>query len=289
MSDIFPERAQIYDNLASEQKLWNHFTIFVGYNHRRMACIRTCMILALCLALYLPQYAQKDIRDSVLLIPTLKATFGFYVPGGDIEEQFGPNFTTGAEFTVKTRKNFLIGVEGNFLFGGNVKNKEEILGPMLTDKGWVIDKYGSPADLFLYERGFTVFLKLGKVFPVIGPNPNSGIQFTVGGGYLQHKIRIENIEGTVPQVMGDYKKGWDKLSGGFALSEFLGYIHYSNNKRINFFAGADLQQGWTTSMRPYDFNLMGKDTTGNLALFFGIKVGWMISFYPQSADGYYYY
>jgi hypothetical protein len=254
-----------------------------------MACIRFFMILFFGLALYLPQHAQQSLRDSVLVITTLKATVGFYFPGGDLAGQFGPNFTTGAEFSVKTRKNFLIGAEGNFLFGGTVKNEEDILGPLLTDKGWVIDRYGSPADLFLYERGFSVFLKLGKVFPVIGPNPNSGLQFSLGAGYLQHKIRIENIEGTVPQVMGDYKKGYDKLSGGFALSEFLGYIHYGNNKRINFFAGIELQQGRTAPMRPYDFNLMGKDTSRNLVLFYGIKAGWMICFNKQSAEGYYYY
>ncbi|HOW25252.1 MAG TPA: hypothetical protein PK711_06235 [Bacteroidales bacterium] len=254
-----------------------------------MACIRYCLILSLCLALPALLCAQQSIRDSVLVIPTLRATAGFDIPSGDLAEQFGPHFTTGAEFFVKTRKNFLVGLEGNYLFGGTVKNEEQVLGPLLTDKGWVIDKYGTPADLFLYERGFTVFLRLGKVFPVIGPNPNSGIHFTVGGGYLQHKIRIENIEGTVPQVTGDYKKGWDKLSGGFAITEFLGYIHYSNNKRINFFAGLDLQQGWTSPMRPYDFNLMGKDTSGNLALFWGVKAGWMISFSSRSSDGNYYY
>lgn len=250
---------------------------------------RHILLTLFCLAGSFSLTAQQSIRDSSITITTLRVNLGFYIPGGDIAERFGPNFTTGGEFYVKTRKNFLVGAEGNFLFGNAVKNEEEVLGTLLTDKGWVIDQYGTPADVFLYERGFSVFLKLGKIVPVFGPNPNSGLQFSLGGGYLQHKIRIENIEGTVPQVMGDYRKGYDKLSGGFAISEFAGYVHYGNNKRINFSAGLELQQAWTSPMRPYDFNLMGKDTSRTLALFYGIKAGWMIPFYRKSSSGYYYY
>lgn len=247
------------------------------------------VILACLLVVQLPLWAQLSVRDSAISIPAIRATFGFQVPGGDLADQFGPSFTIGADILVKTNKNLLLGAEGNFLFGGSVKNQEDILGGLLTSEGWIIDQYGSPGELFLYERGYSVMVKLGKVFAVVGPNPNSGLFVTVGGGYLWHKVRIENIEGTVPQVMGDYKKGYDRLSGGPALAECIGYMHYSNNRRINFFAGLEFQQAWTSSLRPYDFNRMDKDDSRYLDLLFGLKLGWMFTLYKKSSDSYYFY
>jgi hypothetical protein len=233
--------------------------------------------------------AQQSLRDSVITIPTIRATFGFHLPGGDMARMFGPDFTIGADFTVKTKRNFLVGAEGNFIFGGTVKNDQDVLASISTEQGWVIDQYGGRADIFMYERGYSAFFKLGKVFPLAGPNPNSGFYFTAGPGYLQHKIRIENIEGSAPQVLGDYSKGYDRLSGGFALSEFIGYHHFGNTKLINFFAGIELVQAWTSSYRPYDFNMMARDTEKRFDLLTGIKIGWMIAIYKKVPDSYYYY
>jgi hypothetical protein len=248
-------------------------------------------ILVICILLA-PSFiteAQQSLRDSAITIPTVRATFGFHIPGGDMSDLFGPAFTIGGDFMVKTKRNLIVGFEGNFIFGSTIKNEEEILASISTEQGWIIDIYGNRADIFMYERGLSAFYKMGAVFPFAGPNPNSGLYFTVGPGYMQHKVRIENIEGTAPQVLDDYSKGYDRFSGGFALSEFIGYLHYGNSKRINFFAGLEFVQAWTSSLRPYDFNMMGKDTEKRFDLMAGIKIGWMIAFYKKAPDSYYYY
>jgi hypothetical protein len=222
-------------------------------------------------------------------VSLITAHFGFHIPGGDIAERFGADFNIGGAFLIKTGHNFLLGAEGNFIFGGQVKDKDLILADISTSQGYVIDRYGNYADIFFYERGFSTFFRLGKVIPVIGPNPNSGLYATGGVGYLQHKVRIENKENTAPQVEGDYKKGYDQLTGGFAISEQVGYINLSNKYIFNFSAGFECIQSWTKALRSYDFNLMGKDTSRRLDLFFGMKFSWFIPLYKKAPDKYYYF
>ena len=232
--------------------------------------------------------AQGSVNDSTLFTPIFQFTFGFQAPGGDMAERYGVNYTVGGSFLIKTKKNVVLGIEGNLIFGGNVKDKNEVLRQILTDQGYIIDIYGTPANITIYERGFYLGAKGGKLFPVIGPNPNSGLLITLGAGYLQHKTRIENSENTVPQVQGNYEKGYDRLCGGPALSQFIGYMHLSNSKVVNFMIGFEFQQAWTQSLRSYDFNLMGKDDTKRLDLFYGFKAAWMIPLYKKSPDKYYY-
>ena len=244
-------------------------------------------VFLLCLTLF--SNAQVNVSESSIFAPMTGPTFSFQLPGGDLAERFGSNFTIGGTFMIKTKKNVLLGVDGTFIFGGGVKNEESLLESISTEEGFVIDQYGSPAEISFYERGFHLQVKAGKLFNIIGPNPNSGLIITGGLGYLQHKIRVENIEGTAPQVMGDYAKGYDKLSGGPAISEFIGYLHLGNKKLINYFAGIELDQAWTKSKRPYDFTLMGKDESKRFDTFFGAKIGWLVPLYPKVPDAYYYY
>ncbi len=241
------------------------------------------------LGLTLFSNAQVNVSESPLYAPMIGPAFSFQVPGGDLAERFGSNFTIGGTFMIKTKKNLLLGADGNFIFGDNLKNGESLLESISTEEGFVIDHYGSPANISLYERGFHLQVKAGKLFNIIGPNPNSGLIITGGIGYLQHKIRIENNEGSAPQVLGDYAKGYDKLSGGPAISEFIGYLHLGNKKLFNFFAGIELVQAWTKAKRSYDFNLMGKDESNRFDTFFGAKIGWLVPLYQKVPDAYYYY
>jgi len=234
-------------------------------------------------------FSQVNSNDSASVIPIFQFTFGLQFPGGDMAEQYGLNFTVGGSFLVKTRKNVVLGLDGNFIFGSDVKDKYSILENISTDQGFIIDTYGTPANISIYERGFYLVLKGGRVFPVIGPNTNSGILVTLGAGWLQHKTRIENADNTVPQIQGDYEKGYDRLFGGPALNQFIGYLHLGNSRVINFMAGFEFVQSWTSSLRSYDFNLMGKDESKRVDLFFGIKVAWMIPIYSKAPDNYYYY
>jgi len=231
--------------------------------------------------------AQFNVRDSSVSFAMLGGTFAYQLPGGDMALRFGNNFNVGGTFQWKTRTNWIFGVDGSFIFSDDVK-ESGVLDKIRTSQGFIIGEDGFYADVFMYERGFNFDAKAGKIFPVIGPNPNSGLMATLGVGLLQHKIRIEDKGNTAPQISEDYRKGYDRLTNGLSLTEFLGYINFSNRRLINFMAGFEFTQAFTKSRRDLDFDTMMQDTKSRLDLLFGIRAAWIIPFYKRTPREYYY-
>ena len=136
-----------------------------------------------------------------------------------------------------------------------------------------------------YDTG----IKAGKLIPVAGPNKNSGIIFNVGAGLLQHHIRIENKDNNTPPVLGDYKKGYDKLTNGLSAREFIGYQFLDNKGLINFYVGFEFYQAWTMCRRDYNFDTMQRDDTKRNDYLMGIRAGWILPVYKKAPNSYYYY
>lgn len=231
--------------------------------------------------------AQFNVRDSTVSFFMIGGTFAYQVPGGDLADRFGVDYNVGGTFQWKTKKNWIFGVDGNFFFSENVK-ETNILEKISTSQGYIIGADGYYADVFLYERGFNFSAKAGKIFPVIGPNPNSGLITTLSVGLLQHKIRIEDSGNIAPQVSDDYKKGYDRLSNGLSLTEFIGYINFGSRRLVNFMVGFELTQAFTKSRRDYNFDTMMRDDKTRLDLLFGFRVAWIIPLYKRTPREYYY-
>jgi hypothetical protein len=233
--------------------------------------------------------AQVNVQDSSVTVNMLYAAYAYQFPGGDLRERFGNNSGIGGGYQVKLKKNWLLGVDFNYIFGNNVKGADSLFQSISTAEGFVINSNGEYTDIYFYERGFHISARFGKVFPVWSPNPNSG-PFVMGGvGLLQHKIRIENPMNTAPQISGEYKKGYDKLTNGIAVSEFVGYMFMGSRRLVSFFAGIECTQAFTQSRRSHDFNLRRYDAKSRVDLLWGIRVGWIIPFYKRAPAGYYYY
>ncbi len=233
--------------------------------------------------------AQKSIKDSVIFTNLIYANYAMQFPGGDLGERFGMNSQIGGGYMVKTNTNWIFGLDGNFMFGNEVKSEGNILDLIETSDGNLIDMQGIYADYNFNERAFSVFVKTGKVIPLFGPNKNSGILFTLGGGYLQHKIYIEHRDKTAPQITDDYLKGYDELKRGFATNVFLGYLFLGNQNKVNFFAGLDFTMAFTSHVRPYSFNSISYNSGEFTDFLTGIKVGWIIPVYRRSPKEFYYY
>lgn len=242
--------------------------------------------------------ADKTKGRISALIPNFAYSYQFV--GGDITERFGNNSTIGGGFMYKTKKNWLFSADVNFIFSNNVKNIDTILWLMVTNQGFIIDGNGTYANVAIYERGYNLNFRFGKILKVLQANTNSGLLLMGGIGYLTNRIKYDVEYETVPQLKDDYGKGYDRLTGGVNLTEFIGYFYMGKTRVLNFYAGFEFMQGFTKNLRDRNFDqlnynsatgtykVVGKDNSSYLDLFFGIRIGWMIPVYNRAPDLYYY-
>jgi hypothetical protein len=251
--------------------------------------IVTALVLILAATLAV---AQVSPRDSIVFTSLVSPSAAICFPGGDLADRFGVNGALGGGFMIKTRKNWLYGLQYDFLFGNDVK-QQEILDNLKTSGGFIISEAGTPAEIDMFERGHSVLLKGGKIVPHlwgentrIGPNENCGLLFMAGIGWLQHTI---HITGTTLQLTKEYKQGYDRLTYGLSASQFIGYFHLSNNRMLNFYIGMEFIEGWTVNRRGYNFDEMAADSEGRLDVMTCFKAGWMLPLYKKVSDEFYYH
>lgn len=248
----------------------------------------TLTVFTICLLSSHISLGQNAVRDSSFGFTFLGMNFGVYMPGGDLADRFGNSTMIGFDVIRKSKTNFLYGLSGGFIFGNTV-HEPGLMSQITTTDGYVIGADGLYADIRVYQRGYQISAAFGKIFPIGKMNPNSGIMLMAGPGFLQHKIRIEPIGNTAPQLETDYRKGYDRLSNGFELREFIGIVSFGNRKLVNFYGGIELIQAFTENRRSHNFDdpkLNGEKRTD---LMYGIKVGWIIPFYKKKPKEYYLY
>ncbi|MCF8369888.1 MAG: hypothetical protein K9G76_12680 [Bacteroidales bacterium] len=235
-------------------------------------------------------FGQNSVSDTSLSIPMFYASYAVQLPGGDMADRYGVNSTVGGGFMWKIPTHWILGADFSYIFGNKINNSDELLSNLKTENGNIIDMGGNFADYSLYERGFYVSGRFGKMFPVLSPNPNSGIVLMGSAGYLQHKIRIEVLNNTAPQLQGDYKRGYDRLTGGFGISEFVGYMYLSDSRLLNFFGGFEFNQAWTSPMREVNFDTRLPDEKQNrFDSFVGFRLGWIVPIFQRLPDKEYYF
>ncbi len=248
---------------------------------------RLLNLLCCCAVVCVPALAQ-DIKDSTIALVAVQASYAQQLPGGDMADRFGTNSNLGIGAFRKMKSNFTLGAEGSFLFGNKVV-EPGILSNVLNNAGQIVDAEGEMADVFLYQRGWTVFATAGRIFPVFGPNKNSGLHLKVGGGFMRHKIRVQTQKNLVPQLEDDYLQGYDRLAAGPAGMLYLGYQHFANRGRINFHFGLELMVGATEALRPFNFDTEQYNKANRLDLLSGLRAGWTLPVYKKKDTRFHYY
>lgn len=233
--------------------------------------------------------AQNPQKDSVVNIISIGIAGGIDFPGADLKDRYGVSNSVGGSFIYKTDKNWILMAEGDYLFGRDVKIYDDVFENIATEDGYVIDEGGIYTDMAVLESGLTANVAFGKLIPLFGPNENSGIVITVGAGYIFHKIRIEQTENSAPQLTDEYVKGYDRLTEGFNISEFIGYHYYGNNNISNFYLGFEFHQAFTSPSRVYNFDQMEYTSGETFDLLSGFKFGWIIPLGKQTGRNIYYY
>lgn len=229
--------------------------------------------------------SSQNLKDTIISIPFINLSYSPQVPGGDFAKRFGITNNIGLNFGIKTATNWQFELEGTFLFGNNIK-EDSLLDFLKTDEGYIIDQYGDAINILIYQRGFTESILVGKLFPVIGPNKNSGIMVKFGAGFMHHKIRIENQDDNVPALTKANLVYVDRLTMGLSLKQYIGYQHLSDRKLINFNIGLELTQGFTQGMRDYQFGY-GSYREKRKEFLIGVRAGWIFPIYRKTPEEFY--
>lgn len=228
-----------------------------------------------------------NVRDTSIGITMFRPQASFNLPMGQIMQRTGFFYSVGGSVINKTASNWMFGAEGYFFNGGNVREPGHLQN-LINSSGAITAQDGLNADINRYFRGFAVNAQFGRLFPVGKPNLNSGFFVLMGVGYIQHKIRTEVRQNNAHPLAKPYDKGYDRLSGGFLLSQFAGYQYINNKRTITFFAGIEFTEGLTRSYRKFNYDTQQADTDFKYFGSFAIKGGWMFNLYhrKQSKDYY---
>ncbi len=217
---------------------------------------------------------ERNNSGSVLLA---NFNYNLFFPANDMSARFGQGFAAGISIEWMTAAHFIFGVQGKFLFGNKVK--EDVLSGLRNDDGLIFSDDLGISNVQLGLRGWSTAVFGGKIFPLSSTN-RSGLKMTLGAGFLQHKIRIKDEPLThTSLISGSYTKGYDRLSNGLAMTQFVGYQHLANDRRLNFTVGLELTEGFTQNRRSLNFDTRQKDETRRFDLLIGIHLGWTLPFF----------
>ncbi len=263
---------------------------------KTISTLRVVIILALALVLAIPANAQQeeapkrkkkqfDAGKAVLFAPIYTAQFPF----GSMRDRFGFNSLFGMHLSYKTDKNWVVGLEGSFLYGGTVR-ENYVLDKISLPSGQLIGTTNALITPKLQEMGANVKFTFGKIFPLSEKHPDAGILWLTGFGFLSHNISINVRGSTLPQLNKTYRKGYDRLSNGPVLSQFLGGIFLARGKYVSLYGGVQFDVGFTQGRRPFDFYNGAPLHDKRVDMFLGLRLGWIIPVFTQaSAREYYYY
>lgn len=232
---------------------------------------------------------SSNVQDSTLAIPLIRVEYAAQIPAGDYADRFGFTNNIGASFAYKIKKNWIFSINGAYVFGNDVNGKNELLSELLTPSGIVIGANGEQAYIDISLQGYMIGVQVGKIFSWAAPNPNSGFMFTLGGGFTEYWIRYKAQNNNVPQLLGDYHKGYDRLTNGIYLQQFIGYHYQGSTRLLNFYGGFEFTQAFTGNRRSYDIPTQSVIDEKYNDFLFGFKLGWMIPFYKRDQSKYYYY
>ena len=209
---------------------------------------------------------------------------GYAIPGGDLSTRFGNAYNVGLGLDFLSANNWIVGVESFFMFGTLLK--EDPLAILRLPDGSIIGKNTLLAETYLRERGLYTGLRIGRLF--VTERRRSGLRITLGGGSLRHWIRVQDDSQSVAQITGDYKKGYDRLTGGMAFNQFIGWQHLGKNRRSNWIIGFEFNQAFTNTLRDWDFSLQRKLDERRTDLQFGFRAAWTLPLYLVKPETIYY-
>ena len=224
------------------------------------------------------QPRSKQMRfDEEPSLPVVQLDFNytFHQPFGLLNERFSVFNAIGAGASYRWENRLMVGFNFSTLWGGGVK-ENGTLDSMTGPSGGLIDNNGNIAIVKLFILGYHTNAFAGYLFPTSNKNPNSGFLFRTGVGFFQHKIRHQYTINIMPQLEKDLDHGYDRLTNGVIFTQFLGYQYSSVLKKVHFWGGVELTNGFTKNRRGFNYDTRQYDNKTRNDNLISFKVGFMI-------------
>lgn len=212
-------------------------------------------------------------------------------PFGDMAKRFGTSYRLGPALTYKTKKNWIFGAKGDFIVGNLVKEdsllanvRDKYSGKFNGKLVEMINNNGQREGVPVYERGYMVAVQLGKIINLSKERPDDGLLLLTSVGFMQHKINIYNSNKDISAIGGNYLKGYDRLTNGWFIGEYVGYCYFAKNKLLNFNLGLDAALGFTKCRRDYLYDVMRTDDKQRYDILVGLRLGWMIPVFKRHSE-----
>jgi len=220
--------------------------------------------------------SERNMREFFLLI---EPSYGVSIPEGDMKKRFGINHNGFLEVLYCVGENVTVGGAFNVLFGEDVR-EDTILDFLKTSHGFIIDQNGKPGEYSIGEHGYYVRCGFGMLF--LFGNPLWMLHAGLSGGYIWHKIRIENVSGQIPQLREPFIWGYDRLSGGPALTLSLSIMHFHPYSIVRVRGGVEATIARTKNLRGYVYDARMYDGGTRTDVLITMRIGWIIAFSRKS-------
>lgn len=223
----------------------------------------------------------KEYRLEAATKVMAKIGMGYDIPMADLADRFGNNLNFHLGIERLSKGNWILSSDFTYRFGSDVR--EDVLAGFRLPSGQFLAPDGQAADVFLRSRGASIRFAIGKVIGMHKKSPQSGIRLDIGAGIMSHYIRTQDENQAVDQIFGEYSKVYDRLTRGFAVTEYIGYQYLSTDGNLNFNIGFEFNQAFTSGVRSVDFTTNTPAQTGRKDFLSGFKVTWLIPFYSDES------
>jgi len=248
-----------------------------------------CFLVLFLFLFSLSAQEKKEDEKSAISISAINLGVQLQKPLLDFNDRYAGFSILNVGVNSKTINNMVYNFSYDIILGKNVI-QDDLSNLYLNNDSLITGLNGQPAALGVFLRGYKVNFGIGKIVKPI-KNRNSGILVELNSGIMSSKIRYKDGAENFSFLTDAYLRGFDKLSRGFYLEEFVGLLFYDDEKLINFKIGLNFLQGFTSDKRAYFYASEAQPIENRKDFAVGIKANWIIPFYyskEKSTERYYY-
>ena len=219
-----------------------------------------------------PAANQAPLRGALIQIG-----LGTFQPTGAWAKTYAGGGTLHLEPGFKTSKDWLWSLQVRSVYGMRVKIDSSLLGFLTTEDNQILGLSGSYAEVRTEGRGTQIGGQVGRIVPVLGSKPGSGLDLRLGGGWMQHRIHFFNPSGGVPMVYTPYRYGLDRLHRGTYGIQSVGYVHQARSGEFGWSVALEFQQAYMLPQRGFNYDTRLPDTQAKWDYQVGIRALWNLN------------